>query len=96
MSSLTTIYTSTANCHQHKIPVNFRSILEMMQQTSECVGKLNVTEINADRAIELFYPVQCDLDRRYQNSYSARVDALPIRPNQLNTATTPPSQAVVS
>lgn len=45
--SLTTIYTLTANCHQHKSQLNFRSILKMMQQTGDRVGKLNVAGINA-------------------------------------------------
>ncbi len=54
-SAITTIYTSTDDPHQHKIQLNFRSILEIMKQISECVGKLNVADINADRSWLLFY-----------------------------------------
>jgi hypothetical protein len=79
VSSLTTIYTSTARCHQHKIQLNFSSILETMQQTSECVGKLNVEDINADRfSSAVRSPHRC-LDRSYHLSYIAEVAALPIR-----------------
>jgi hypothetical protein len=38
------LYTCAVNCRQHKNPLNFRSILNAMQQTSSCVGKLNVAD----------------------------------------------------
>ena len=66
-----------------------------MQQTGGCVGKLNVADINADRSSRAIASGQCCLERSY-HSHRARVDAVLIRPVQLNAAINQSRQAVVS